>query len=133
MTTSTNTPVTNTPAQSEDEALPPALALAFAPLHKEAFGVAVGVAAGLAMFLLTAARLLLDPDGTTNLSLLAQYFYGYTESWTGAVVGLCWGFVVGFIAGWFFAFVRNLVIAAWIFMTRARAALDASRDFLDHI
>jgi hypothetical protein len=125
---------TNAPAQPGDEdTLPPALARAFAPLHKEAFGVAIGTAAGLAVFIATAARLLIDPEGTTSLSLLAQYFSGYTESWTGAVIGLAWGFAVGFVAGWFFAFARNLVIATWIFITRARAALNASSEFLDHI
>ncbi|MBA2243901.1 MAG: hypothetical protein H0W11_03025, partial [Gemmatimonadetes bacterium] len=64
---------------------------------------------------------------------LAEYFYGYTVSWPGALVGGFWGFVVGFVAGWFVAFCRNLVIAATLFITRTRAELAATRDFLDHI
>jgi hypothetical protein len=64
---------------------------------------------------------------------LAEYLYGYTVSSPGALVGGFWGFVAGFVAGWFFAFCHNLVIAATLFITRTRAELAATRDFLDHI
>jgi hypothetical protein len=40
---------------------------------------------------------------------------------------------VGFVAGWFFAFCRNLVLAFSVFLIRARAELNQTRDFLDHI
>lgn len=109
------------------------LRLAFAPIHKRAFGVAVGVTAGLAIFLVTALRLLTGPEGVTYLSLLSQFLAGYEESWTGAVIGLGWGFAVGFVAGWFAAFVRNLVLVTYLFLVRTRADLLATRDFLDHI
>jgi hypothetical protein len=35
--------------------------------------------------------------------------------------------------GWFVAFCRNLAIATSIFITRTRAELSQTRDFLDHI
>ena len=109
------------------------LALAFAPLHKVAFGVAVGVASALVLAGVTAARLLLDPEGHTSLALLSHFFVGYEESWQGALIGGAWGFGVGFVAGWFVAFVRNLVLATWIFVVRARAELESTSDFIDHI
>jgi membrane protease YdiL (CAAX protease family) len=109
------------------------LTLAFAPLHKRAFGMACGIVSGLFFFLLTAVYLLRQPAQGPNLSLLAEYFAGYTVSWAGALVALAWGFVVGFVAGWFTAFSRNLIIAASLFITRTRAELRATRDFLDHI
>jgi len=109
------------------------LTLAFAPLHKRAFGMACGVASGLLFFALTAVVLVRRPAPAPNLTLLAEYFAGYTVSWTGAFVALAWGFVVGFVAGWFTAFSRNLIIAASLFITRTRAELRATRDFLDHI
>lgn len=109
------------------------LRLAFAPVHKMAFGLAVGVTTGLTLFLVTAVRLLVGPDGVTELVLLSQFLAGYEESWAGAVVGLAWGIVVGFVAGWFAAFVRNLVLASYLFVVRTRAELLATRDFLDHI
>lgn len=110
-----------------------ALALAFAPLHKAAFGVAIGIAGALVLFSLTVAGLVLDPAGRTNLALLAEYLAGYEQSWPGALIGAAWGFFVGFVAGWFFAFTRNLVLAIWLLIVRARADIAATRDFLDHI
>ena len=117
----------------KEEVLPPAVALAFAPLHKRAFGIAIGTVCGLTVFLFTALYLLREPDHGVGLALLAQYFKGYSVSWPGAVVGFFWGFVVGFVGGWFLAFCRNLVIAASIFIIRARSELSQTRDFLDHI
>ena len=109
------------------------LVRAFAPLDKRALGLAIGATAGLVVFLLTAFHLLVrEPEGF-GLWLLAQYFYGYRISWPGAFVGFWWAFVAGFAAGWFFAFVRNLVVATWIFVVRARASLSQNQDFLDHI
>ena len=83
--------------------------------------------------LLTAVHLLMTPAPTLDLSLLSQYFPGYTVSWTGALVGGAWAFVAGFCAGWFTAFVRNLVLAVSLFVMRSKAELAESRDFLDHI
>jgi hypothetical protein len=115
------------------EEIPRELALAFAPLHKRALGIAVGTAAGLTFFVVTVIVLLRGPDHDPNLKLLAEYFVGYSVSWGGALVGLLWGFAVGFVAGWFIAFCRNLALATSIFISRARGELDATADFLDHI
>jgi len=46
---------------------------------------------------------------------------------------LAWGFLSGFVLGWFFAFCRNVVVAGSIFLIRAKAELSQTRDFLDHI
>lgn len=120
---------------AEENELPAAVALAFLPLHKRAFGMAIGTATGLTVFALTAVYLLRQPQaaGAFKLELLSEYFYSYRVSWAGAFIGFAWGFVVGFVAGWFVAFCRNLVLAASIFITRTRAELRATRDFLDHI
>lgn len=115
------------------EILPRELVLAFAPLHKRALGVAVGVATGLLIALLTLITLLYPPEYHRYLGLLSEYFYGYSISWQGALVGAFWGFVVGFVSGWFAAFCRNLAIATLLFITRTRSELAATRDFLDHI
>lgn len=107
--------------------------LAFAPMDKLAFGVAVGTAAGVLLFALAIADPLLDRAGRVDVGLLAQFFAGYRAGGLGAVVGLLWGLAVGFVIGWFTAFVRNLVLALWLVVARARADLAASREFLDHI
>jgi hypothetical protein len=104
---------------------------AFAPLHKMAFGVAVGAAGAVLMVLLTLAGMFMPGD--FPLYLLSQYFKGYSVSWTGLVAGAFWGFLVAFVAGWFAAFCRNLALAISAFVIRTRAELDSTREFLDHI
>jgi len=116
----------------ESRELPDELALAFAPLHKRAFGTAVGLVFGGVVFLATAYGVIVtDPPGF--LYLLANYFPGYTVSWLGASIGFAWALFAFFVAGWFTAFVRNFVMAAMVWMARTRAELSATRDFLDHI
>ncbi len=115
------------------DTLPPALAHAFAPVHKRAFGMAVGITFFVVAFGVTAVYLLRRPHPAFNLGLMSEFFYGYTVSWGGAFIGAAWAFVVGFVAGWFFAFCRNLVMATVIFVTRERLSLQETRQFLDHI
>jgi len=116
-----------------DDSIPRELQLAFAPVHKRAFGIALGSASALVWFAVTAVYLARTPEPDFDLGLLAQYFYGFTVSWRGALVALAWGFVVGFVAGWFMAFCRNLATATLLFVTRTRADLAATQSFLDHI
>lgn len=122
--------MTNPPDSTE--VLPPRVRLAFAPLHKSAFGTAAGIAAGLGLFFITVVESLRNADASP-LTLLNQYFAGYSVSWGGAFVGLLWGMATGFVAGWFLAFSRNFIVAASIFWIRTRAQMRAHRDFLDHI
>ena len=113
--------------------LPKELLLAFSPLHKSAFGVAIAVAAALLVFLATALTLMLPVEERIRLGLLAVYFRGYSVSWTGALIGAAWAGMAGFVFGWFLAFCRNLVLAISLFVIRTRAQLAETRDFLDHI
>ena len=105
---------------------------AFAPLHKAAFGAAIGVACGLVVFGVTALTLWRHPEGL-RLGLLAVYFRGYSLTWTGALIGSVWAGFVGFVFGWFIAFCRNFVLAVSLFVIRTRAELARTRDFLDHV
>lgn len=124
--------MTTPPNPPAPEDVPRQLLLVFAPLHKRAMGVALGAVTGLIVLLATLA-MVVHGGGGYPLSLLGEYFYGYTVSWPGALIGLAWGFLTGFVFGWFFAFCRNLVIALWLFVVRTRAELAQSRDFVDHI
>ena len=110
-----------------------ALTYAFAPIHKTAFGLAVGFVAGLIVVLVTAFHVIAQPVDGPNLKLLAQYFYGYRVSWTGALVGGFWAGVAGFVAGWFLAFVRNLVLSLGLFAIKSESELERTAHFLDHI
>jgi hypothetical protein len=120
-------------APAQEVAAAAELRLAFAPLHKRAFGIAVGTATALLMCALTLFHIAIGPERPPNIDLLANYFYGYSVSWPGLAIGTFWGFVVGFVGGWFVAFCRNMVIAISVFVTRTKAELSQTRDFLDHI
>lgn len=118
----------------DEPAFPPRARLAFAPLHKRAFGLAVGAATAVAI---AGATLIYLWRGHLNegpgIWLLQNYLAGYRVSLPGALIGGAWGLFIGFVAGWFFAFCRNLALAFSVFTLRIRAELNQSRDFLDHI
>ena len=120
-------------AAEERQNKPDVLAYAFAPIHKAALGVAVGLVSGLVILGVTVFHLILRPADGLNIALLSQYFYGYDVSWIGSAIGLCWGFGTGFVLGWFMAFVRNLVVSISVFALKTKADLQQTADFLDHI
>src|SRR4030095_3676076 len=68
-----------------------AMLFAFAPLHKRAFGAAMGVAGAMLMTLITVAGILLPGAQEFPLHLLRQYFRGYSVTWPGVVAGAAWG------------------------------------------
>lgn len=46
-----------------------------------------------------------------HLQLLSQYFYGYSVTWRGSMIGLLYGAVTGGAAGWLIGTVYNGVVA----------------------
>src|SRR5262245_41466620 len=113
--------------------MPKTSPLGFLPLHKRAFGTATGTAAALVVFLATAIFLLRHPQPALDLDLLTQFLSWYSVSWKGGVLGALQAWIAGFVAGWFLAFTRNLVLAGMLFVGRTRAELEQNQDFLDHI
>lgn len=106
---------------------------AFAPWHKRALGLAVGFTCGLGTAAVTAFHVVAAPPTAPNLELLSHFFYGYTVSWQGVLVGTWWSFFVGFVAGWFTAFMVNFFLATWLLVMKAKTDLSQTTDFLDHI
>jgi protoporphyrinogen oxidase len=107
---------------------------AFAKMDKFAFALAVGSASGLAILVSTLWLTLTgvesrDPD----FILLGQYFIGYTVSIRGAVVGLGYCFLWGFIFGWLYAYLRNLSISGYLHWVKRQAESRSFKDFLDYI
>jgi len=106
---------------------------AFAPLHCVAMGVASGVVTSALLVIVATALLLRGTDeAITAGSLLGQFFWGYSVSWSGIFVALLWGFFVGFVLGYGLARIRNTAIWLWLTVIRSRAEMEQYSDLLDH-
>jgi hypothetical protein len=99
------------PARIPKPAIDEALSEIFARYDPVALGSAIGAAAGILLFLATAALLIKggDPIGP-NLSLLGSYLLSYEVSWGGALLGLLEAGLGGFGFGFALAWMINRVI-----------------------
>ena len=105
---------------------------AFAKLDGLALGVAVGTVFGLAILFATVFLIL--KGGTPlgpNLQLLSQFFFGYSVTFKGSLVGFAYGFGYGFILGWIVASLRNLFLEVYLHIVEFRANMLSYRDFMD--
>jgi len=109
------------------------LALVFLPLDKRAMGFGFAAAFSVLLIAATVMSMIFDPTQRLPLGLLEAYFFGYSVSMPGLVVGTAWAAATGFFWGWFAAFSRNFVYAVWLITLRIRTDFTTSRDFLDHI
>jgi hypothetical protein len=80
-------------------------------LKKRAVGLAAGIMWGLTVMLGTWFLLLMDSGGLT-ISKLRVFYFGYSFTFVGGIVGLLWGFIDGFICGVIFAWLYNMFAKA---------------------
>jgi hypothetical protein len=74
-------------------------------------GVTTGMFVGLGLFTLTIWLVIKGGDVVgPHLSLLGQYFIGYSVTWGGAFIGMIYGFVVGYGIGYAYALIYNWVV-----------------------
>lgn len=95
--------------------------LTFAHVDARALGIACGTVLGVSIFIATVILLIRggSPVGP-NLSLLGEYFIGYEVTWGGSLVGLVYGFVLGFAGGYSTAAIRNVLTTAYLFFFEKR-------------
>ena len=99
------------PGRVTERELEDVLEATFARHDPVGIGIAVAVVAGVCLFLATAVLLLRGGPGVGHtLSVLGNYLYGYSVSWTGAVIGFFDAAVVGFVHGWLIAKLANAVV-----------------------
>jgi hypothetical protein len=105
----------------------------FKRMDKLGLAVAIGVVSGLSIFLATLFLIIKGGEVVgPNLQLLDQYFIGYSVSLKGAFVGMLYSFFWGFLFGWAFVYLRNLLLAVFIYRVKKRLEMLTFRDFLDH-
>jgi protoporphyrinogen oxidase len=110
-----------------------ALIATFARMDKLAFATAIGTVCGLLVF--SATMWIISRGGNvlgSHLRLLAQYFIGYTVTVKGGFIALGYSFFWGFLFGWLFAYLRNLLLAIYIYQVKRKAELLSLKDFFDN-
>jgi protoporphyrinogen oxidase len=115
------------------EVLKEAFAQTFAKLDRFAFGLSTGAMSGFLLFLATLVLVLRGGDVVgPNLGLLEQYFFGYSVTLPGSLLGLAYGFLSGFIAGWSFALLRNAAVFFYMAFIHRRAERQLLRQLLEY-
>ncbi len=110
------------------------LRLTFARMDKVAMAVAVGTVCSLLVFTATIWIISRGGDLTgSHLRLLSQYFIGYTVSVQGAFIAAAYTFFWTFLSAWFFAYIRNFILALYLFQARRKIELLTLKDFFDHL
>lgn len=75
-------------------------------LNVKAFALTCGILWGVVVILFTYLLLIMDSPGRT-ISKISAFYFGYSYSWIGGIVGLIWGFVDGLLSGAIFAWLYN--------------------------
>lgn len=107
---------------------------AFPKLDPLALGMSLGTVIGVGLMLATWFLLLRggDVSGKT-LTLLGQFYPGYTVTAVGGVIGLIYGLFTGFLLGWGYAFLRNAATALYLVSLYRSARQSAMRQFFEYI
>ena len=99
---------TELPFDEEEERLKRAVL----KLNGKILGLVIGTLAGLLIFIATNWLVIKGgPVVGQHLSLLGQFFIGYSVSFTGSLIGLGYGFITGYLSGVFIGWVYNWVVA----------------------
>lgn len=124
----------NVPASFEGVSPDELIEVAFARLDPLSLGISVGAVIGAGLFLATTFLLLRGGAVVgPNLSLLGQFFVGYSVTWPGAFVGFIeagiFGFMLGFIAAW----LRNWGLTVYATLVKRHVEAESQRDLLDKL
>ena len=82
-------------------------------LNGNVLGIVLGLVAGLLIFVATNFLIIKGGENVgAHLGLLGNFFYGYSVTFLGSLVGffygLLTGYIVGFLIGWIYNSVVNL-------------------------
>lgn len=93
---------------------------AFARFDIRALALTSGALIAIVLMALTAAVVLQPPapgrETGEHLQLLANYFPGYTVSWSGCLVGGAYSFVAGAVLGGFFGLSWNFMHVVYLML-----------------
>ena len=106
---------------------------AFGKLDKLGLAVSTGAVSGLLVFAATLWLALKNDGGLTQMvQLLDQFFFGYTVTVKGAILGMGYTFCWGFLFGWLFAYLHNILVGFYIYRVKRKLEILSFKDFLDN-
>ena len=80
-------------------------------LNGSILGIVLGVVAGLVIFIATNWLVIKGGSNVgSHLSLLSQFFIGYSVTFVGSLIGMLYGFAVGFIIGFLISWIYNQIV-----------------------
>jgi len=83
---------------------------ATAKIQATALAIVCALIGGLGLFGMTALLLIRGGENVGwHLSLLGNYFPGYSVTWPGSIIGFLWGALVGGAIGWVIGKIYNTV------------------------
>lgn len=111
-----------------------AISRVFARIDKLAMATAVGSVSGLLFFLSTIWIVFNGSDEIGRyLALLGQYFAGYSVTVEGAFLACAYGFIWGFMFGWLLAYIRNFLLAFYIYQAKKKNEDFTVLDFFQNL
>jgi protoporphyrinogen oxidase len=114
--------------------LEPAVIKSLARMDKLAFAIAIGTVCGASIWIATMWLIWKGgPVVGPNLSLLREYFFGYTVTPRGALIGFAYCFFWGFFFGWLLAYLRNLAVGIFLYYVKKEAEASSFRNLLDYL
>ncbi|MEZ4593134.1 MAG: NAD(P)/FAD-dependent oxidoreductase [Chloroflexota bacterium] len=107
---------------------------AFPKLDPISLGMSLGIVAGMALLLATLLMTFTGGDVTgKTLTLLAQFYPGYTVTAVGSLLGFGYGLLTGFALGWGYALLRNAMTALYLVSLHRSAQQSVMRQFFEYI
>ena len=114
--------------------LPPQVVLVLAHLDPKALGVASGFVLGLWIWGLTMFHMIRGGEHRWgHLTLMSNYFIGYSVSVSGSVIGFIYAALIGLVLGYSFARMRNFFVHCYLRHIRRRAEREVFSDLLDRL
>ncbi len=96
---------------AEEEVFEEKLQKAVIRLNGNVLGIVLGVVAGLLIF--AATNFLVIKGGENvgqHLGLLGNFFYGYSVTFFGSIIGFLYGLLTGYIIGFLIGWIYNSVV-----------------------
>lgn len=81
-------------------------------LNATIYGLVLGFTLGAIIFVATVWLVIKGgPVVGPNLSLLSEFYIGYSVTWLGSIIGFLYGFFTGYLLGYFIARVYNWILS----------------------